>query len=79
MLAVFSDRTVPSWDVNRVAEKYLVRNNRTVGVFYPTQKPERADVPDAPEVAKLLAEGTGVESLPRLIGAVEGGDHGELA
>ena len=34
--------------------KYLVRNNRTVGVYYPTQRPERAEMPDAPEVAKLL-------------------------
>ena len=45
---------VTAADVNRVAAKYLVRNNRTVGTFYPTKSAERAEVPEAPEVAKLL-------------------------
>jgi zinc protease len=41
-------------DVNRVAEKYVVRSNRTVGVFVPTDKPMRAAVPETPALAKLL-------------------------
>jgi zinc protease len=45
---------VTAADVNRVAQKYLIRNNRTVGVFYPTKQPERAHIPEAPAVAKLL-------------------------
>jgi zinc protease len=45
---------VTAADVNRVAEKYLIRNNRTAGVYYPTKQAERANIPDAPEVAKVL-------------------------
>jgi zinc protease len=45
---------VTAADVNRVAAKYLIRNNRTVGVYYPTKQAERAEVPEAPAVAKLL-------------------------
>ncbi len=45
---------VTAADVNRVAAKYLTRNNRTVGVYYPTAKPERASIPTTPNVAKLL-------------------------
>jgi zinc protease len=41
-------------DVNRVAQKYLVRTNRTAGAFYPTKEAQRAEVPEAPAVAKLL-------------------------
>lgn len=41
-------------DVNRVAAKYLTRTNRTVGVYYPTAKPERASIPETPNVAKLV-------------------------
>jgi zinc protease len=41
-------------DVNRVADKYIVRSNRTVGVFVPSDKPLRAAVPETPSIAKLL-------------------------
>src|SRR5262245_38988226 len=55
--------TVTAADVNRVAETYLIRNNRTVGTFYPTKQPERANVPEAPEPAKVLAGYKGRESV----------------
>ena len=42
-------------DVNKAAAKYLVRSNRTVGVYSPTEAPERAEVAAAPAVDKLLA------------------------
>ncbi len=45
---------VTAADVNRVAKEYLKRSNRTVGVFIPTQKAERASIPETPDVAKLL-------------------------
>jgi zinc protease len=45
---------VTAADVNRVAAKYLTRNNRTVGVYYPTAKAERASIPERPNVAKLI-------------------------
>ena len=36
---------VTAADVNRVAAKYLTRNNRTVGVYYPSEKAERCAHP----------------------------------
>ena len=50
-------------EVNRAAAKYLVRSNRTVGVYIPTDKPERADVPAAPSVAKLMEGYKGREAM----------------
>jgi zinc protease len=41
-------------DVNRVAGKYLQRNNRTTGVYYPSEKAERADIPNSPDIASLV-------------------------
>jgi zinc protease len=45
---------VTAADVNRVAEKYLTRTNRTVGVYYPTTKAERAHIPETGSIAKML-------------------------
>jgi zinc protease len=42
--------------VKAAAAKYLVRNNRTVGVFIPTEKPERIAIPPTPELAGLVAD-----------------------
>lgn len=41
-------------DVNRVAAKYLTRNNRTVGVYYPTKQAERIDIPETTDVATRM-------------------------
>ncbi len=41
--------------VKAVALHYLQRNNRTVGLFIPTQKAERVAVPAAPDLATLVA------------------------
>jgi len=43
-------------DVKRVAEKYLQRNNLTVGLFLPTEKPQRVEVPATPSLAEMLAD-----------------------
>lgn len=48
-------------DVVRVAERYLTSNNRTVGRFYPENRPERAEIPEAPDLQTLLAGYTGRE------------------
>jgi zinc protease len=48
-------------DVIRVASTYLKRDNRTVGTFIPDSQPERAEIPDAPDLGSLLAEYTGRE------------------
>jgi zinc protease len=45
---------VTAADVNRVAARYLTRTNRTVGVYHPTTKSERSEIPETPNVAKLL-------------------------
>jgi len=41
-------------DVQRVAAAYLKPANRTVGLFLPTSKPDRAEIPTAPDAAALL-------------------------
>jgi len=41
-------------DVQRVATAYLKPANRTLGLFYPADKPERVAVPAAPDVTALL-------------------------
>ena len=53
-------------DVQRVAEYYLVRNNRTEGRFYPTETPQRVDIPALASVAAMLEGYEGRE------GAAEG-------
>jgi zinc protease len=46
-------------DVQRAAATYLEPSNRTVGLFLPTQKPERAEIPATPDLARLLKGYTG--------------------
>src|SRR5262245_13597152 len=41
-------------DVNRVAKSYLLETNRTAGIFRPTAKPQRAEIPAAPALASLV-------------------------
>ena len=45
---------VTAADVNRVAAAYLKSSNRTLGRFVPTEKPDRAEIPIAPEAAKVV-------------------------
>ncbi len=47
-------RKVTVEDVQRVAATYLKPSNRTLGVFIPEEKPDRAEMPKAPDVAALL-------------------------
>jgi zinc protease len=42
-------RKVTAADVQRVAARYLQSSNRTVGLFIPTTKPERAEIPSTSE------------------------------
>ncbi len=49
--------------VQAVAEKYLVRNNRTVGLFIPTEQPQRVSIPESPNLAERLDGYAGRESL----------------
>ncbi len=43
-------------DVKAVAKKYLVTDNRTVGVFLPTKETQRAPLPDRVDLERLLAD-----------------------
>jgi len=43
-------------DIQRVAAKYYKASNRTSGIFYPTEKPERAEIPEAKDVAEVLKD-----------------------
>ena len=50
-------------DVQRVAKRYLVTSNRTVGLFRPEKKPVRATIPERPNVRKLVAGYKGRKKL----------------
>lgn len=50
-------------DVQRVALAYLRPSNRTVGMFIPTNQPERAEIPPVPDVAAMLRGFRGEEPL----------------
>jgi len=49
-------RKVALADVQRVLDSYLRPSNRVLGIFVPTDKPARADIPAAPEMSATLAE-----------------------
>ena len=56
LLFVHRDRLkrVTPADVQRAAVNYLKPSNVTVGLFYPTSKPDRAEIPDAVDIAALV-------------------------
>ena len=49
-------RAVTVADVQRVAAAYFKPSNRTVGLFIPTDKPDRAEIPASPDVASLVKD-----------------------
>jgi zinc protease len=56
-------RTVSSDDVMRVARAYLKPDNRTVGVFLPDSAPDRAVLPDPPDVSAMVKDYRGDTTL----------------
>ena len=50
-------------DVNRVARAYLKPDNRTVGLFYPTPNPDRAEIPEVPDVEAMVADYRGRDAV----------------
>jgi zinc protease len=52
-------------DVQRVAKAYFKRSNRTVGLFVPTQTPDRAEVPNVSDdaIAALVKDYKGGEAI----------------
>ncbi len=59
------DRTaaVKPEDVARVAAKYFTRSNRTVGLYIPSEKVERAAVPATPDVTALVKNYKGRDTV----------------
>ncbi|MFN0123939.1 MAG: M16 family metallopeptidase, partial [Blastocatellia bacterium] len=49
-------RKVTPEDVQRVAAAYLKQSNRTLGLFIPTPKPDRAAIPPNPDVAAMVKD-----------------------
>jgi zinc protease len=54
---------VTASDVQRVAAQYLLRNNRTVGLYIPTAQPERVAIPNTPDVKALVSNYKGRETI----------------
>ncbi|MFD2177386.1 M16 family metallopeptidase [Veronia pacifica] len=54
---------VTTEDVQRVAQKYLVQNNRTLGRFIPTDKPQRVEIAQVTDVASMLEGYKGKEQI----------------
>lgn len=50
-------------EVQGVAERYLLAANRTLGEFIPTAKPQRAVIPEAPDLDTMLADYRGRAEL----------------
>jgi zinc protease len=49
--------------VDAFARTYLKPDNRTIGLFIPTDKPDRVDVPAAPDIAALVKDYKGSAQL----------------
>lgn len=49
--------------VQKVAETYFTRNNRTVGLFIPTEAADRISIPEAPDVNELVKNYEGREEI----------------
>ncbi|MDQ2656105.1 MAG: insulinase family protein, partial [Bacteroidota bacterium] len=50
-------------DVKRVAAQYLKADNRTTGLFIPTEKPDRAEIPETPDVEALVKDYKGNQDI----------------
>ena len=55
--------TLTTEQVQAVAVKYFVRNNRTVGLFIPSEKSDRVEIPEAPDLAQMLDGYKGREAV----------------
>lgn len=56
------DKVTPA-DVQRVALAYLRRNNRTLGLFYPTEHAQPVAIPAAPDIPVMLQDFKGPQAI----------------
>jgi zinc protease len=65
LMFIYRDRLekVTPADVQRVAKSYLRQNNRTVGLFLPTDTPSRVAVPATPDLEGMIGEYKGRKAL----------------
>ena len=56
-------KKVTAADVARVAATYLKPSNATYGTFIPTDKPDRSEIPAAPDVAAIVRDYRGDSAL----------------
>lgn len=58
LLFLYRDRlkAVTPAEVQRVAARYLLPSNRTLGLFIPTASPQRAEIPPVPDVAAMVRD-----------------------
>lgn len=63
MLFLHRDRleAVTAEDVAAAAKRYIVRDNRTLGIYLPDSAPQRAEIAPEPDIETLLAGYTGRE------------------
>lgn len=56
-------KKVTTADVQRVATEYFKLSNRTVGIFIPTEKPDRSEIPQRPDVYAMVKDYKGEATL----------------
>jgi zinc protease len=49
--------------IQKVAEKYFIQSNRTSGIFIPDKAPLRAEIPNPPDVAALVKDYQGQQTV----------------
>ncbi len=56
-------KSIKAAEIQAAALKYLVENNRTGAKFIPTSRPVRAEIPARPDVAPIVQDYKGTESM----------------
>ncbi len=56
-------RGITTADVQRATDRYLKPANRVLGLFLPTDKPDRAEIPATPDLAAALAKFESAETV----------------
>ncbi len=56
-------KAVTPADVQRVAAAYLKTSNRTTGLFIPTDKPDRSDIPVRPDITAIVKDYKGQAAI----------------